>query len=307
MIEIPGIYRIKDKEYFADPCPEPSLSASIAKTLITATPAHAADEHPRLMVPGLEDADDEKDDGKFDLGSAVHMLMLGHGGPIEEIDAKDWKSKAAQEQREIAYALGRTPLLKAQAKRARVMVARAEAQLNRVLGANPFAMPENNELALVWRGEAGIWCRCKPDALDYENRIVWDLKTTGMLANPQAWGVSQVEGTGIDMRAAHYLHGAARLLGPGWRYRFVVVEAKRPHCLSILELPGSMLDTGEDKRHRAAMLWGRCLALGQWRGWAENVVTVEEPAWLEGKWLARRDNPTSQAAIELAAEIQAPH
>jgi hypothetical protein len=60
--------------YHADPAPAPSLSSSIAKTILHQTPRHAWFEHPRLN-PNFE----PKDDSKFDLGSVAHELLLGKG------------------------------------------------------------------------------------------------------------------------------------------------------------------------------------------------------------------------------------
>lgn len=48
-IERPGLYLgVPEAEYHADPCPEPSLSSTIAKTLLASSPLHAAVRHPRL-------------------------------------------------------------------------------------------------------------------------------------------------------------------------------------------------------------------------------------------------------------------
>lgn len=305
-IDKPGLYDLSDEVYFADPCPEPSLSASTAKTLIAATPMHAADAHPRLTVAELPPVEDTPED-KFDIGKAAHALITGKGGEIETVDADSWRTKSAKEERDAIRERGNTPLLPEQADRVRLLVGRARTQLLDGVGYEPFGQIENNEQTLLWRAEGGIWCRCKPDALDYDNRIIWDLKTTDALADPQSWAETQIRATMIDLRAAHYLHGAARVLGPGWRYRFVPVEARRPHCLSIVELPGALIDLGEDKRHRAATTWGHCLASGRWQGWSGHPITIDEPAWLESRWLEKRDRKPTRAALEMASKMQAPH
>lgn len=304
----PGIYDMLDDHYHADPAPAPSLSAGCAKTLLNATPWHAAAGHPRLCnaVPGLPPRiGDDDDPGKFDAGTAAHALITGVGGVIARIDAPDWRSKAAQAARDIARAGGATPLLADQADRVEVLAAAAVAQMTARLGRNPFAHPEHNERSLFWR-DGAVWCRCRPDAIDYDHRIVWDLKTTGLLADPQAWTDTQVRATAIDLRAAHYLHGVRRLIGPGWRYVFAVVEARWPHALSIVELPGSMIDTGEDMRARAVDLFGTCLASGNWPAWPMEIVRPEERPYHEARWVERRDTRVSQQALDAARRAQAP-
>ena len=69
MIDRPGIYELSAEEYHADPCPTPSLSSSIARTLLASSPHHAWWEHPRFN-PGRVREEDEK----FDLGTAAHAL-----------------------------------------------------------------------------------------------------------------------------------------------------------------------------------------------------------------------------------------
>jgi hypothetical protein len=139
-----------------------------------------------------------------------------------------------------------------------------------------------------------------------ERKVIWDLKTTAGLADPKPWVATQDRSNFIALRAAHYLHGTRMLLGAGWRYRFVVVETRRPFALSVPELSGSALDTGENQRQEAVRFWQRCIERGEWRGWARGVVTVDLPAWAEAHWVEDRDSRPTQAARDLAREAQRP-
>lgn len=302
----PGIYALDDATYHGDPCPAPSLSAGTARTLLASTPRHAADAHPRLRLAGLPDEDVEHEP-KFDVGRAAHAIMTGKGGAVVVVDADSWRTKAAQEARAAAAANGDTALLPAQAERVNLMCGLIGVQLRNdpEINGNPFASRANNELAMIWR-DGPIWCRSKPDAIDYDRRIIWDLKTTDMLADPDAWSATQLRATAIDLRAAHYLHGAARLFGAGWRYVFVVAEAKRPHALSVIELPGVALETGEDQRRIASKRWAECIALDQWPGWPAGIHRPETPAYHEARWLERRDRHPSPTARRAAREMLAP-
>lgn len=318
MIEKPGTYDLDDATYHSDPAPTPSFSAGIGKILLLGTPMHGASAHPRLTVPEDvgEGEDDEEEDasGKFDIGTASHAIHTGKGAEIVEIESftadgtpsktkgtKAWKEGAA-----AARAAGKTPLSPTEAARCRRLVARSRVQLVESFGYDPFGEPENNELALFWKHKNRTWCRAKADALDLDHKIAWDLKTTPGYADPQSWPEQQDRANYIAMRAAHYLEGLGQIFGPGWRYRFWVVETKRPHCAVAVELPESWIDRGAEQRDVALREFEHCLALGKWKGWARGVVTPEDPSYAETRWLNRRDSRPTEAARELAKLAQAP-
>src|SRR5262245_29477228 len=119
-----GIHAISPAQYHADPCPAPSLSSSIAKMLCLESAAHAQYAHPRLNPAGAGDDADER----FDIGTAAHALLLEGTTAIAVIDAKDYRTNAAKDARDAAYAAGLTPLLKARWTDVQAMVAAARAQ-----------------------------------------------------------------------------------------------------------------------------------------------------------------------------------
>ena len=81
---------------------------------------------------------------------------------------------------------------------------------------------------------------------------------------------------------------------------------KRPHCAVAVELPATMIERGADQRRIALREFEHCLALGRWKGWAKGVVVPDDPGYAETRWLQRRDNRPTEAAIEIAREMQAP-
>jgi hypothetical protein len=77
--------------YHSDPAEQPSLSSSIAKTILSKTPRHAWLEHPRLNpAAAIVDEDD-----KFNLGSVAHELILRKGGGFDICDFDNWQTRAA--------------------------------------------------------------------------------------------------------------------------------------------------------------------------------------------------------------------
>ena len=103
----PNFYAMPADEYHADPCPQPSLSSSIAQILLRESPRKAWFSHPRLNPQYREEHD-----GKFDLGTCAHAVLLENDASrITIVEADDWRTKAAKEQRDAARAAGKTPLL----------------------------------------------------------------------------------------------------------------------------------------------------------------------------------------------------
>jgi hypothetical protein len=59
----------------------------------------------------------------FDFGTVAHGLVLGEGGDFAVIEAPDYRSKAAQTERDKARKDGKTPILAAELERATAMAA----------------------------------------------------------------------------------------------------------------------------------------------------------------------------------------
>ena len=133
----------------------PTLSASIAKVLLDQSPAHAKAQHPKLN-PNYE----RKTDDKFDIGTAVHKLLLEGESVVEIIVADNFRTKVAQEQRDQARAHGRIPLLAKDADQVIEMVQAIAAQLAR------FDLPALTDGAVeqtfLWN-EDGVACRARLD------------------------------------------------------------------------------------------------------------------------------------------------
>jgi hypothetical protein len=268
-----GVHEVPAAEYHRDPCEAPSLSASIAQTLVTRSPLHAWFDHPRLnpeFVPSESTSEQEE-------GTALHALLLERVELIEEVDAPDWRTKAAQEARKAARAVGRIPLLTQRAAELR----QAAGEMRLVLGQHELgdflARPGRAEQTLVWRdeSEAGpVWCRGRADWLCDDMPVICDLKTTGGSASPDAWGRGAMM-NGAAIQAAHYLRGA-RILGlPHRRFVFVVLERDAPHGVSVVELAPALLEMGADQLAYARDMWAACLRDGEWPGYPGMVATYE--------------------------------
>lgn len=266
--------------YHADPAPAPSLSSSIAKTILHQTPRHAWFEHPRLN-PNFE----PKDDSKFDLGSVAHELLLGKGAGFVIVQADDWRTKAAQEKREAARAAGKKALLEKDFERASIAISRTIERLAD-MGIRLDAM--QREIVGVWQDE-GAWCRCMVDALDVENFVAYDAKFTGAGLSDEAIA-RQIDNLGYDLSAGHYIRGLERLV-PGsagrWRWRWIITEASAPHECRVIEADKATLEIGDRKAATALVIWARCIKNGGWPGYAPEIATGGLTDWAIQRWTNR--------------------
>lgn len=276
-----AILDIPSDQYHADKLDDkPTLSASIAKILCAATPAHAKAAHPRLN-PDLK----KKEEEKFDVGTASHLILLEGVSKIEVIVANDWKKQATRDLRDEARAAGLIPLLSAQAEDVVAMVEAAKVQLAAHSVQPPlFVAGGKAEQTLVW-DEDGVVCRARPDWLLDDNSLIADYKTAHN-ANPEKWSKRALFDNGYDIQCALYLRGIQKISGVQAKWLWVVQEKTPPYVLSIVRPGADVLAVGAAKVQRAIDLWRGCLERDEWPGYSTSVFEAELPAWADdAKWL----------------------
>lgn len=280
-ITAPGVYDLSEEAYHADPCPAPSLSSSIGKTVISRTPRHAWVRHPRLN-PKFQ----PENNAKFDLGKAAHTMTLGDKERFVLIEAADWRTKAAKEARDKAYADGKVPLLQEQYEQTLEMAAAAHAQLAVHEEASTAYTDGIPEQTLVWR-EGEIWCRCRLDWLPNEQEVFYDYKSTGTSANPETFTRTLFD-LGYDFQAAFYRRGIRAVIGTAEpQFHFVVQENYPPYALSVIGLAPGYIDAAEKDVLKALDTWRWCLKNDSWPGYPNRIAYVEAPPWLEARRMER--------------------
>ena len=273
----PGVHRIDEADYHADPCKTPSASSSLLKIISSQSPQHAWMAHPRLN-PDYE----EQREGKFDVGSAAHALILGDVARIEVVNEDSWRKAVAKDAKERIYASGGIPLLTKQFDEASEMAEAVPAQLLQHELGNFLAGTEP-QVSIIWEEDPGLLCRC---LLDWhhqspETALIWgDLKTTTDTANP-AGVYRRLAGTGADMQAAWYLRALTAAYGPNpdRRFVFLMVETTPPYALSVVEFSSTAMHIANRKLDLALRLWQKCLKADQWPGYTRRVVELEPPPW----------------------------
>lgn len=295
----PGLYRMTEAEYHADPCPLPSLSRSIAQVLIEQSPRHARTAHPRLNPTWEPD----KKARRSDIGSAAHALLLGQSVEVVVIDADTYQTKAAKRERDDAYAAGAVPLLNPDKEIVDGLLARARAELIRhpspvvqAIADNTGAdMQSENEIALVWRDRVNsVWCRSRLDrlALDGRRLTIIDYKTTEMSAAPADVARAIFNNT-YHLQDGFYRRGLRHIFPEIDRHElaldmlFIVQEQQPPHEITVARIttPGRVI--GEKMASAGVRLWDRAMSSNDWPGYPTGIVEAEMPAYIETNWVAR--------------------
>ena len=283
----PGIYDIPDTRYHADPCRNLSLSAGAGWTLLDKTPLHVWTGSRRLN-PWFE----EKNTDAFDLGKMTHAVMTQKGAGVFVVEANDWRTKHAKEQRDEARALNKIPMLAKDWERVETMVDVCMMQMSYFGIGNPFEDPSRNEITAIWEtpGEYGpVTNRLMVDTHDPSRRIAYDLKTAND-TDPDEWLRTSMD-HGVALRAAHYIEGLNAAY-PGetpWVYRFILIEKQAPHTMSLVELPATTLMLGQMQLERAREMWGWCAHKGVWPGRPRGISMPEHKPWHEAQFIERRD------------------
>lgn len=288
--QMPGIFDLPADVYHADPCDQPSLSASIACVLVGVSPRHAWTAHPRLN-PDFR----ERHEDRFDLGTCVHALLL-EGRAVEDVvaivDAKDWRTKAAQEARAEAHADGKIPLLAANVESVRAMLAATRDQLPLINADPPLLKDGKPEQTLIWE-EDGVTCRALLDWLRDDYAAIDDLKTTSASANPDTWTRRTLFAIGADIQTAFYLRGLKAVTGVESTLRYIVQETFPPYALSVVSLGPDVLAFADAKVDHAINRWRECLAADVWPAFPTEVCYAELPGWEAARWLETEGRETA--------------
>lgn len=271
-------------QYHADSIGDrPTLSRSIANILCTQSPAHAYTAHPRLN-PDWQRVEEDK----FDLGTAVHDLLLGGPERLAVCDYKDWRTNEAKEAKFRARVQGQIPMLTKDHSRVLEMAEAVRDQIadwNRVGIEPPLLVDGKAEVTLAWEDE-GVACRARLDWLRDDHTAIDDIKSTSRSANPEDWSMFSFGG---DLQSWMYSRAVEVLTGTLPVFRFIVCEVEPPYAVSVVTPGPDVLTLARKKFAYAAGVWRRCLESGEWPMYDRRVATVELPAWLENRWLLKEE------------------
>jgi hypothetical protein len=275
----PGVYELTADEYHADPVPGGSLTSTGARRLLPPS-------CPALFRHDLDHPQPPR--RTFDVGHAAHKLVLGTGPDLVIIDAADYRTKAAREERDAAHEAGKVPLLEHEHDQVEAMAAALRG--HSVAAALLDPARGRPEQTLVWDDRpTGVTCRARLDwlpdlvVIDAAGRLIVPDYKTCHSADPEALAKS-VASFGYHQQAAWYLAGinALGLAGPaGAAFVFLCQEKSAPYLVTIVELDGTALRIGEARNRRALAAYDHCRTTGVWPAYVDGVHLLSLPRWAE--------------------------
>ena len=268
---IPGIHVLPEDEYHAL---RDMLSASICKVLIERSPAHAKYQRDH----GWDDATKQSD-----RGSIAHALLFEGVERMAVLEYPDYRTNAAKEARESARAASQYPVLSKDVQAIRDMVGAARHAWETCPDLQGYA-PANGkpELSVIWNDDATP-CRCRPDWLSNDYRVIIDGKFSEHPANPETVA-RQIIGQAFDQRAAFYCRGIHAVTRVAPVYVYLFQEVDPPYCTSFVSVSPAMLELGRAKVTYALGRWRECISTDVWPGYDQRIHYAEPPSWALEQW-----------------------
>lgn len=288
-----GIHEMSFKEYLADPCPEPALSASVIKTMLQKSPLHAADEHPKIG-----NNKEEKEDSKVSrIGTVAHAIITKQTDTrIALSPYPEFRSNEAKEWKAAALGAGKIVIKEEEYETASAMSGQFFKNFDKNFAKAKEAFPTDNFEKTVIVQLSGVWCKIRVDAIA---NSLWDLKSTGTEYTPQKWVQNQLFGMSYDITAAFYRRVYQAATGEDKRYIFAVLEQKSPYDSYPVILDEVGYEQANEQIDWALKTWRRGLDTGKWDGYAGGELILASPApWDIARWEQFKDLERTREEIE---------
>jgi PDDEXK-like domain of unknown function (DUF3799) len=272
----PGVHQLTDEEYFGPALSSTTLSSTGARELLKpggpARYRHQLDTGTTVVKR------------EYDLGHAVHTLVLGAGPEPVEVagDGKNpdaWQTNTTKDKVAKFRTEGKVPLRPSDYDAA---VAMATAVHDHPLARKLLAAGQP-ERTLIWRDQAtGVLCRAKADWLRPDGIV--DLKTTESAA-PDALSKA-AHNHGYAIQAPFYLRGfraldVDRAIGPVPFFVHVAVEKEPPYLVHVNQLTERAIAWGDRQVSAALEIYRDCTASGIWPGYPLDEITdIDLPGWV---------------------------
>jgi hypothetical protein len=217
------------------------------------------------------------------IGSAVHTHVL----ELDQWDARyvsapdgiDRRTKAGKAEWEAftTAATGRTVLPKADAD---LVMRMAHSVFSHPAAAMLLALPGKAETTHMWTDAAtGLQCKCRPDWLTDDGRLLVDLKTTeDASARGFAKSIAQWR---YHVQASWYLDGIEQATGTRpEQFLFLCVEKKAPYAVAVYAADAEMIAAGAQTAARDLDVLATCKAAGAWPGYSDQIEPISLPPWM---------------------------
>lgn len=308
LITEPGAYPdIEAEDYHGniDLLPEPSLSSTGVKTLLSKSPFHFWHNSP--LNPNRPP---EVEKIHFAFGKMAHDIILlpdrvddfYHVLPTGFAWNKTVQFECEIEEAKEAREAGKTLIAQKDADTAH--------RVAEVLRLNDLAMAcltnGVTEETLVWKDEeTGVWLRARPDFRPNsiverrELRVVADLKFVAETHMSPKGFSKAIANFGYHISAAMYWEGIEKIHGIApTHWVHVPVEKDAPHSVAVYELPMEDIERGRQMVRRGARLFANCLSADKWPGYADEPRPVGLPIWAR---MNHDNNDPDEAAFAAAS------
>lgn len=265
----PGIYDMPAAEYHA----LPYLSSSLAQIIIAQSPKHAWTAC-KALNPDY--ASEEKEE--FDIGSACHALLLEGRDAMVVIEADNYKTKAAQEERDAARAAGKFPVL---AKRYQDVLAMRDVAVRELAECEDLGVSLSEgkpERTLIWTDpDTGTTCRARVDWIRDDGMIVIDYKSTTD-ATPETFS-RRLAKSGYHYQDEFYTQGVAAVFGRRPKFVFMAQETRKPYACSFHGVAPSLRAIAEQDLNYAKVTWAECMKSNRWPDHTRRIQWAEAANW----------------------------
>jgi exodeoxyribonuclease VIII len=229
------------------------------------------------------------------IGSAVHTHVLEldqwDSRYVTAPDGIDRRTKAGKAEWEAftTASTGRAVLAKADAEQVMRM---GHAVFGHPAAAMLLGLPGKAETTHMWVDAAtGLQCKCRPDWLTDDGRLIVDLKTTeDASARGFARSIAQWR---YHVQAAWYLDGVQQATGTRpEQFLFICVEKKAPFACAVYAADAEMIAAGAQTAARDLEVLATCKAGDVWPGYSDQIEPISLPAWMTPKADGTMPSPT---------------
>jgi len=245
----------------------PHFSSSTAKVLLAKSALHAK--------AGVG----KKPTKLMDRGAVVHRLVLGKGADYEVVNAKDFKTNKAKEDRDKIRAAGKVPVLVDDLEDYHTVAERIRVQL----ADRNIVLDGQSELAIEWTEHTSygdVTCKGMLDHCWLDAGLILDLKITEDAAPSSVERTS--ENLGYAVQCAAYTRALAALdpnLAGRIGFAFAFCEPNEPYAINVSEPDGIFQHLGEQRWLRAVTTWAKCQHDGIWPGYGTSINPLSSPSW----------------------------
>lgn len=244
----PGIYLdMTNADYHAH---KDVISSTMAKTIVQ-------DGGPALLRHNLDKGQEHKK--VFDMGTVFHSYTLESTfGAVVELDYENYRTKAAQEERDEVISAGNIPMLAHELTVIKEMRESVMADYEARQIIESAAQIE----ASVFGELNGVPARCRPDI--WGNGFLADLKSDKD-ASREGF-LKSVENYGYYQQDPFYADIVESVTGEKHAFKFIVCESSAPCRVAVYSITEYFRGLGRGMNRRATDLWQQCHESGIWPG-----------------------------------------